>query len=117
MRAQASGETASLFDALRARCQVSTAPERVEDLLRYSSELEELAERARSRTILIESQTYQYLGLLQTGQVARAGELLAKLASPVAPHGVDEGEVLRHHLVARHEFYAGRLDRALELYT
>jgi DNA-binding winged helix-turn-helix (wHTH) protein/tetratricopeptide (TPR) repeat protein len=115
--ARASGNPRSLFDALRARCQSLTAPDRVDDLLRWSTETEDLAAQTGSRAMLLESQSYRYLGLLQRGDVSDANELLAELNRTTSKLGVGEADWLHRHLEARHEFYAGHLDRAAELYT
>jgi tetratricopeptide (TPR) repeat protein len=115
--ARASGSAGALFDALRARCQSLVGPDRLADLLHWSAETEKLASRTGSRTMLLESQSYRYLGLLQSGDLAGANEVLAELNRSTSKLGVGEADWLHRHLEARQEYYAGHLDRAVELYT
>ncbi len=114
--ARASGSAGALFDALRARCQSLIAPDRLEDLLHWSAETEKLAARTGSRTMLLESQSYRYLGLLQSGDMVGANDVLSELTRSTSRLGVGEADWLHRHLEARQEYYAGHLDRASELY-
>jgi tetratricopeptide (TPR) repeat protein len=112
--ARASGDSTSLFDALRARCAALMHPNTLEELLKWANEIDALAERIGSPRMVHESQQYRYVALLQMGQPIDGSDILEKVARSTGKHALREAKWLHRSLQVRHMFYFGRLQRATE---
>jgi eukaryotic-like serine/threonine-protein kinase len=110
--ARGSGSATTLFDALRARCQSLTATLELDEVLRWSGEIEALAERTGSPRMLSESQVYRYFVWLHRGDAIDATAMREKSKHSASRMGVRESDWLNRNMAARHDFYGGRLHRA-----
>ena len=112
--ARASGDSTSLFDALRARCAALMHPNTLDELLKWSNEIDALAERTGSPRMVHESQQYRYVALLQLGRRIEDSDILAKLTRSTGKHALREAQWLHRSLQARHVLYFGQLQKAAD---
>jgi eukaryotic-like serine/threonine-protein kinase len=114
--ARSSGEDIPLFDALRARCAALANPNTLDELLKWTTEMEGLAQRTGSPRMLQESQQYRYIALLQLGHPLEQSHLREKLARAGSKHALHEARWLYRSLIVRHVFYWGLLQNAADGY-
>jgi DNA-binding winged helix-turn-helix (wHTH) protein len=112
--ARASGDSTSLFDALRARCAALMHPGTLDELLKWANEIDALAERVGSPRMVHESQQYRYIALLQLGRPIEDSNILEKLARSTGKHAQREAKWLHRSLQVRHLLYFGQLQKAAE---
>lgn len=112
--ARASGDSTSLFDALRARCAALMHPDTLDELLKWSNEIDALAERVGSPRMVHESQQYRYIALLQLGRPIEESNILEKIERTSGKQAVREAKWLHRSLKVRHQLYFGQLQKAAE---
>jgi DNA-binding winged helix-turn-helix (wHTH) protein/tetratricopeptide (TPR) repeat protein len=112
--ARTSRDSTSLFDALRARCAALMHPDTLDELLKWSTELDALAERIGSPRMVHESQQYRYIALLQLGEPIEDSRIVEKIARSSGKRTLREAKWLHRSLLVRHMLYMGQLQKAEE---
>jgi hypothetical protein len=115
--AHTSGCMPAVVDALRAKCQLATAPAQIDELLVSAVEIERSSLQLDAGATLLEGHLYRYLALIQLGRIAEADEILNASKCLSARAGGRETAWFIRHLTARREYLAGRLDRAAAGYA